>query len=39
MGRWGQPSEIAKAALFLASDNSRFITAAELCVDGGMGQI
>jgi cyclopentanol dehydrogenase len=35
MGRPGRPEEIAKAALFLASDDASFITGAELFVDGG----
>jgi NAD(P)-dependent dehydrogenase (short-subunit alcohol dehydrogenase family) len=39
MGRMGEPDEIAKAALFLASDNSSFITGIELFVDGGGAQI
>lgn len=39
MGRIGQPQEIAKAALFLASDNSSFVTGIELFVDGGTAQI
>jgi NAD(P)-dependent dehydrogenase (short-subunit alcohol dehydrogenase family) len=38
MGRIGQPDEIGKAALFLASDDSSFITGIELFVDGGMAQ-
>ncbi len=39
MGRIGQPDEVAKAALFLASDDSSFITGIELFVDGGMAQV
>jgi NAD(P)-dependent dehydrogenase (short-subunit alcohol dehydrogenase family) len=39
LGRMGQPDEIAKAALFLASDDSSFITGIELFVDGGLAQI
>jgi len=39
MGRVGTPDEIAKAVVFLASDDSSFITGIELFVDGGMGQI
>jgi NAD(P)-dependent dehydrogenase (short-subunit alcohol dehydrogenase family) len=39
MERLGQPSEVARAAVFLASDDSSFITGIDLCVDGGMGQI
>jgi NAD(P)-dependent dehydrogenase (short-subunit alcohol dehydrogenase family) len=39
MGRIGQPEEIAKVALFLASDDSSFITGIELFVDGGTAQI
>ena len=34
--RLGQPEEIAAAALFLASDESRFVTASELKLDGGI---
>jgi len=39
MGRMGQPEEVAKVALFLASDDSSFVTGIELFVDGGRGQI
>ena len=34
--RFGSPDEVARAALFFASDDSAFITGAELAVDGGM---
>jgi NAD(P)-dependent dehydrogenase (short-subunit alcohol dehydrogenase family) len=37
-GRIGQPEEIAKTALFLASDDSSFVAGIELFVDGGRGQ-
>jgi len=39
VGRIGKPEEIAKAALFLASDDASFINGAELFVDGGLTQI
>jgi NAD(P)-dependent dehydrogenase (short-subunit alcohol dehydrogenase family) len=39
MGRLGQADEIAHAAVFLASDDSSFITGAELFVDGGIAQV
>lgn len=39
LGRVGVPDEIAKAAVFLASDDSSFVTGIELFVDGGMAQV
>jgi NAD(P)-dependent dehydrogenase (short-subunit alcohol dehydrogenase family) len=39
LGRLGTPDEIAKAAVFLASDDSSFVTGIELFVDGGFAQV
>src|SRR5271167_4592603 len=39
MGRMGEPDEVAKAALYLASDDSSFVTGVELFVDGGRAQV
>jgi NAD(P)-dependent dehydrogenase (short-subunit alcohol dehydrogenase family) len=39
MGRIGEPDEVARAAVFLASDDSSFVTGIELFVDGGRGQV
>jgi NAD(P)-dependent dehydrogenase (short-subunit alcohol dehydrogenase family) len=39
MGRMGQADEVAKAALFLASEDSSFVTGIELFVDGGRAQV
>lgn len=39
MKRFGDPEEIAKAALFLASSDSSFGLGAELIVDGGVSRL
>jgi NAD(P)-dependent dehydrogenase (short-subunit alcohol dehydrogenase family) len=38
-GRFGQPEDIARAALYLASDDAEFITGAQLFVDGGFSAV
>ena len=36
LSRWGEPEDVAKAVLFLASEDSSYVNAIELMVDGGM---
>lgn len=39
LGRRGKPEEIASVVVFLASDESSYITGVDLAVDGGMAQV
>jgi len=39
LGRFGRPDEVAKAVVFLASEDSSFVTGTELFVDGGFAQV
>ena len=39
LGRFGKPDEIARAVVFLASDDASYITGTELFVDGGFAQV
>jgi len=39
LGRLGRPDEVARAVVFLASDDSSYITGTELFVDGGFAQV
>ena len=36
LGRWGQPVDVAYCALYLASDEARWVTAADFVIDGGV---
>jgi NAD(P)-dependent dehydrogenase (short-subunit alcohol dehydrogenase family) len=38
-GRMGKPEDIARAALYLASDDAEFVTGAQLFVDGGFSSV
>src|SRR5882762_3697912 len=39
LGRFGQPHEVARAVVFLASDDSSYVTGVELLVDSGFAQV
>jgi NAD(P)-dependent dehydrogenase (short-subunit alcohol dehydrogenase family) len=39
LGRRGKPEEVAAVVVFLASDESSYITGVDLAVDGGMAQV
>jgi NAD(P)-dependent dehydrogenase (short-subunit alcohol dehydrogenase family) len=39
LARFGQPSEVAKAVTFLASDDASYLLGTEIFVDGGMTQV
>lgn len=39
LGRIGEPEEVAKVAVFLASDDASFVNGAEIFVDGGLAQV
>jgi NAD(P)-dependent dehydrogenase (short-subunit alcohol dehydrogenase family) len=39
LGRLGTPDEVARAVVFLASDDASYVTGAELFVDGGFAQV
>jgi glucose 1-dehydrogenase len=36
MGRWGTPEEVAKLAVYLASDDAAYVTGSTYFIDGGM---
>jgi putative cofactor-binding repeat protein len=36
LGRWGKPDDIAHGALYLAADESGWVTATNLVIDGGI---